>query len=116
MALIMSLFSDAEMIGMASGAASSSASVCATDSVAVPNESAPRAEAHTSFIDEWINGFQTNMIEERERLGSIDSYVVNPCVHCQYHDLCDTDDCAMKIGSLDMNHAPTSRGWRNFGL
>lgn len=116
MAFIMSLFSDAEMIGMASGAASSSASVCATDSVAVPNESAPRAEAHTSFIDEWISGFQTNTFEERERLGSIDSYVVNPCVHCQYHYLCDTDDCAMKIGSIDMNHAPTSRGWRNFGL
>ena len=116
MAFIMSLFSDAEMIGVASGAAGSSASVRATDSVAVPNVSAPRAEAQPSFIDDWISGFQTNPIEERERLGSIDSYVVNPCVHCQYHYLCDDDECAMKIGSLDMSHAPTSRGWRNFGL
>ena len=116
MAFIMSLFSDAEMIGMASGAASSSASVCAADSVADPNESAPRAEAQSSFIDEWISGFQTNPIEERERLGSNDSYVVNPCVHCQYHYLCDTDDCAMKIGPIDMNHAPSARGWRNYGI
>ena len=112
----MSLFSDAEMIGMASGAASSSASACAADSVAVPHESAPRAEAQSSFIDEWCDGFHPNAIEERERLGADYGYVLNPCIHCQYHCLCDDDECAMKIGSLDMNHAPTSRGWRNFGL
>lgn len=116
MAIVMSLFSDAEMIGMACGAACSSASVCAADAVGVPNVSVPRTEAHSSFIDEWISSFQTNHIEERERLGSIDSYVVNPCVHCQYHYLCDTDDCAMKIGPIDMSHAPSARGWRNYGI
>lgn len=116
MAFIMSLFSDAEMIGVASGAAGSSASVCAADSVAVPNESAPRAEAQPSFIGEWISGFQTNPIEERERLGSMDSYVVNPCVHCQYQGICDTDECAMKCFHLDMSNAPTARGWRRYGI
>lgn len=116
MAFIMSLFSDAEMIGAASGAASSSASVCAADSVADPNESAPRAEARSSFIDEWINGFQTNIIEERERLGSLDGYVVNPCDYCQYQGECDTDECAMKCYPLYMRQAPTARGWGKFGL
>lgn len=116
MAFIVSLFSDAEMMGAASDAANSSASVCAADAVADPNVSAPRAEAQSSFIDEWISGFQTNPIEERERLGSVDSYVVNPCVHCQYQGICDTDECAMKCFHLDMRQAPTARGWRKFGL
>ena len=116
MAFVLSLFSDAEMIGMASGAADSSANVCAAHLAAVPNESAPRAEAQSSFIDEWSKGFHPNSIEERERLGSDYYYVVNPCVHCQYHYLCDGDDCAMKIGPIDMNCAPSARGWRNFGL
>ena len=116
MAFIMSLFSDAEMIGAASGAASSSANVCAADPAAVPNESAPHAEAQSSFIDEWINGFQTNIIEERERLGSMNSSVVDPCVFCQYQGICDTDECAMKSFSLDMNEAPNWWGWEEFGL
>lgn len=116
MAFIMSLFSDAEMMGAASGAAGSSASVCAADSVADPNESAPRAEAQSSFIDECINGFQTNIIEDRERLGSVNSSVVNPCVFCQYQGICDTDECAMKCFSLDMNHAPSKWGWEEFGI
>lgn len=116
MAFIMSLFSDAEMIGVASGAAGSSASVCAAGMVAVPAESAPRAEAPASFIDEWTEGFHPNSIEERERLGVDYGYVLNPCVCCQYHCLCDGDDCAMKIEPIDMKKAPTARGWQNFGL
>ena len=116
MAFIMSLFSDAEMIGMVSGVPNSSASVCAADLAAGSCESAPRAEAPASFIDEWCEGFHPNSVEERERLGADYYYVVNPCVHCQYHYLCDGDDCAMKIGPIDMNHAPTARGWRNFGM
>lgn len=94
MAFIMSLFSDAEMTGAASGAANSSASVCAADHVAVPNESAPCAEAE----------------------GCLGSSMLNPCPQCPYQGLCDSDECAMKCFPLDMNHAPTSRGWRNFGL
>lgn len=116
MAFIISLFSDAEMIGMASGAASSSASVCAADSAVDPKVSVPRTEAQSSFIDEWCEGFHPNTIEERERLGADFGYVLNPCVHCRYRGLCDDDDCAMKIRPIDMNHAPTARGWRNFGL
>ena len=116
MAFIMSLFSNAEMMGAASSAARSSASVCAADVVAGPCESVPRTEAHSSFIDEWISGFQTNPIEERERLGSIDSYVVNTCVFCQYQGICDTDECAMTCFPLDMSHAPSARGWRNYGI
>lgn len=116
MAFIMSLFSDAEMMGAASGAAGSSASVCAADPAAVPNESAPHAVAQSSFIDEWVNAFQTNIIEERERLGSMNSSVVDPCVFCQYQGICDTDECAMKCFSLDMNEAPNWWGWEEFGL
>lgn len=116
MAFIMSLFSDAEMIGAASGAAGSSASVCTVGMVADLNVSAPRAEAPSSFIDEWSEGFHPNSIEERERLGSEYGYVLNPCVYCQYRGLCDDDDCAMKIGPIDMKCAPSSRGWRKFGL
>lgn len=42
--------------------------------------------------------------------------VINPCVHCIYHGLCDDDYCAMLLHPLDMNHAPSPRGWRNYGL
>lgn len=94
MAFIMSLFSNAEMMGAASDAASSSVSVCAADSVAVPNESAPCAEAG-------------------DYPGSS---MLNPCSQCPYQSLCDSDECGMKCYPLDMNHAPTARGWRNFGL
>lgn len=84
--------------------------------VAVPKVSVPRTDAQSSFIDEWREGFRPNPIEERERLGSDYGYVLNPCVYCQYHYLCDGDDCAMKVGPIDMKCAPTARGWRNFGL
>lgn len=94
MAFIMSLFSDAEMMGAASGAAGSSANVCTANHIAVPNESAPCADAVDYF--------------ESSRL--------NPCTQCRYRGLCDDDECAMKCFSLDMNHAPTARGWRRFGL
>lgn len=94
MAFIMSLFSDAEMMGAASVAADSSANVCAADMVAVTNESAPRADA----------------------VDCLGSSVLNPCTQCRYRGLCDSDECAMKCFPLDMNHAPTVWGWEEFGL
>lgn len=83
MAFIMSLFSDAEMMGAASGAAGSSAS-----------ESAPCADA----------------------VDCLGSSRLNPCTQCRYRGLCDSDECAMKCFSLDMNHAPNKWGWEEFGL
>ena len=94
MAFIMSLFSNAEMMGAASGAAGSSASVCTADHIADPYESAPCADAV-------------------ECLGSSR---LNPCTQCRYRGLCDSDECAMKCFSLDMKHAPTTQGWKRFGL
>lgn len=94
MAFIMSLFSDAEMIGAASGAASSSASVCVADPAAVPNESVPCADA----------------------VDCLGSSMLNPCSQCRFRGLCDSDECAMKCFSLDMNEAPNWWGWEEFGL
>lgn len=90
MAFIMSLFSDAEMIGAASGAASYSASMCAADSVAVPNESAPSAEAGDYP----------------------DHSMLNPCPQCPYQGLC-SDECAAHSFPLD---APWSYGTRFHNL
>lgn len=94
MAFIMSLFSNAEMMGAASGAAGSSASVCTADHIADPNESAPCADA----------------------VDCLGSSRLNPCTQCRYRGLCDSDECAMKCFSLDMNHAPNKWGWEEFGL
>lgn len=94
MAFIMSLFSNAEMMGAASGAAGSSASVHADDHIADPNESAPCADA----------------------VDCLGSSRLNPCTQCRYRGLCDSDECAMKCFSLDMNQAPSDWGWDEFGL
>ena len=116
MAFIMSLFSDAEMMGVASGAAGSSANVCAANMVAVPNVSAPRAEASAPSACVLSEPAPPQFVEVIARLGSDSGYNLNPCLKCHYRYLCDDDDCAMKCYPVDMNHAPTAWGWEEFGL
>lgn len=105
MAFILSLFSDAEMMGAASVAAP-----------AVLNQSARRAEASAPSVSVLSEPAPPQVGEVAARLGSDWGYVLNPCVQCRYRDLCDDDDCAMLRFSIDMRHAPTERGWRNYGL
>lgn len=105
MAFICSLFSESEMKGVASVAAP-----------AVPNQSARRAEASAPSGRVLSEPAPPQVGEVAARLGSDWGYMLNPCVQCRYRDLCDDDDCAMLRFSIDMRHAPTSRGWRNYGL
>lgn len=105
MAFILSLFSESEMMGAASVAAP-----------AVPKESAPRAEASAPSGRVLSEPAPPQVGEVAARLGSDWGYMLNPCVQCRYRDLCDDDDCAMLRFSIDMRHAPTERGWRNYGL
>lgn len=116
MASILSLFSDAEMKGVASMAAPSASSVCAADMVAVPNESARRAEASAPSVSVLSEPALPQVVEVVARLGSDWAYMLNPCVQCRYHDICDSDYCAMLVHPVDMPHAPNARGWRNYGL
>lgn len=105
MAFILSLFSDAEMMGAASAAAPS-----------VPKVSAPRAESSTPSGRVLSEPAPPQVVEVVARLGSEWGRMLNPCVQCRYRDLCDDDDCAMLRFPIDMHHAPSSRGWRNYGL
>lgn len=105
MACILSLFSDAEMMGAGAPVAPGASSV-----------SVPKQVPADELSSEWLHGFQTNPVEERERLSAPAGWCLNPCVHCEYRGLCADDYCAMIIGPLDMPHAPTPRGWKNFGL
>lgn len=105
MAIVMSLFSESEMTGAASAAA-----------VAVPHVSARRAEAPAPSVGVLSEPAPPQVGEVAARLGSDWGYMLNPCVQCRYRDLCDDDDCAMLRFSIDMRHAPTERGWRNYGL
>ena len=105
MAFVLSLFSESEMMGAASGAAPS-----------VPNVSAPRAEASAPSGRVLSEPAPPQVVEVAARLGSEWGRMLNPCVQCRYRDLCDDDDCAMLRFPLDMRHAPTERGWRNYGL
>lgn len=116
MAFIMSLFGDAEMMGVASSAASSSANVCATDSVADPNESGPRAEAQAPSVRVLSEPAVPQVVEVVARLGSDWGNLLNPCVQCRYRYLCDDDYCAMLCHPVDMSHAPSARGWRRYGI
>lgn len=116
MAFIMSLFSNAEMMGAASGAASSSASVCAADHIADPNESVPCTEASAPSVGVLSEPALPQVVEVIASLVSDIGLNLNPCSQCPYQGMCDSDECAMKCFSLDMNHAPTARGWRRFGL
>lgn len=105
MAFIMSLFSESEMMGAASVAAP-----------AVPNVSAPRAEAPAPSGRVLSEPASPQVAEVAARLGSDWGYMLNPCVQCRFRDLCDDDYCAMLIHPIDMPHAPKARGWRNYGL
>ena len=105
MAIVMSLFSESEMKGAASVAAP-----------AVPNVSAPRAEASAHSGRVLSEPAPPQVVEVVDRLGSEWGRMINPCVQCRYRDLCDDDDCAMLRYSIDMRHAPTERGWRRYGL
>lgn len=105
MAFILSLFSDAEMMGAASVAAP-----------AVPAVSARRAEAASPSGGILSEPATPQLVEQAERLGSDWGYMLNPCVQCRYRGLCNDDECAMLIHSIDMPHAPSARGWRNYGL
>ena len=105
MAFILSLFSDAEMMGAASAAAPS-----------VPNVSAPRAEASAPSGRVLSEPAPPQVVEVAARLGSDWGYMLNPCVQCRYRGLCDDGECAMMCFPLDMRHAPTERGWRNYGI
>lgn len=105
MAFVLSLFSESEMMGAASAVAP-----------AVPNVSAPRAEASAPSGRVLSEPAPPQVVEVAARLGSEWGQMLNPCVQCRYRDLCDDDDCAMLRFPIDMRHAPTSRGWRNYGL
>ena len=116
MAVIMSLFSDAEMMGAGSPAPAIASVVCAADLVAVPNESTPRAEASAPAVGVLSEPAPPQVVEVVERLGSDWGSILNPCVQCRYWGLCDDDYCAMLLHPIDMPHAPSERGWRNYGL
>ena len=116
MAFILSLFSDAEMMGAGSPAPAIASSVSVPKQDSASSVCAAGSCAADDLSSEWLHGFKTNPVEERERLSATAGYSVNPCVHCKYRDLCDDDYCAMLIGRIDMPNAPTTRGWRNFGL
>lgn len=105
MAIVMSLFSESEMKGAASGAAPT-----------VPNVSAPRAEALAPSVSVLSEPAPPQFVEVVARLGASRAQIFDPCVQCRYCSLCDGDDCAMKGFRLDMDHEPSARGWRRYGL
>lgn len=105
MAFILSLFSDAEMTGASTPAIPVASSV-----------SVPKQDPADGLSSDWVQGFQTNPVEERERMGVLQRFSYNPCIDCEYRGLCDEDYCAMMFGPIDMSCAPTRRGWENFEL
>lgn len=116
MAFILSLFSDAEMMGAGSPAPAIASGVSVPKQDTDADECTVGSSEPRGVIDEWVNGFVTNPVEEKERLSKRPLHNYDPCLFCQYRGLCNDDDCAMIIGPIDMPHAPTRRGWRNFGL
>lgn len=116
MAIILSLFSDAEMTGAGSPAPAVASSVSVPKQVPASNECTVDSSVSDGLSSEWLHGFQTNPVEERERLSAPAGWCLNPCVHCEYRGLCDDDYCAMLLHPIDMAHAPTRRGWENYGL
>lgn len=105
MAFILSLFSDAEMMGAASVAAP-----------AVPNESARRAEAPAPAVGVLSEPAPPQVAEVVARLGADWGSILNPCAQCRYGGICDDDYCAMLLHPIDMPREPRARGWRNYGL
>ena len=105
MALIMSLFSESEMIG-----------VCPVDRGVQSSVSSFQSEASAPSVGVLSEPAPPQVVEVAARLGEDWGKIIDPCVQCRYCGLCDGDDCAMKCFSLDMRHAPSARGWRRFGL
>lgn len=116
MAFILSLFSDAEMTGAGSPAPAVATGESVSKQVPASNVCAAGSCAAGGLSSEWLKGLEANPVEERERLGAPTRYGGNPCIGCVYQGLCDDDYCAMLLHPIDMRHAPTSRGWRNYGL
>lgn len=116
MAFIMSLFSDAEMMGKAVDSSGSANVDVRTADSAVPNESAPRAEASAPSVGVLSEPALPQVVEVASRLGSEWGNLLNPCVQCRYRWLCDSDYCAMLGHPIDMAHEPERRGWLNYGI
>lgn len=105
MAFIMSLFSESEMIG-----------VCPVDRGVQSSVSSVPSEASAPSVGVLSEPAPPQVVEVAARLGADWGQVLNPCVRCRYHGLCDDDDCAMLLHPIDMPHAPTENGWRHFGI
>lgn len=105
MAMLLSLFSESEMI-----------SACPVDRGVLSSVSSFQSEASAPSVGVLSEPAPPQVVEVAARLGDDWGQVLDPCVQCRYFGLCDDDDCAMKCFSLDMRHAPTERGWRRFGL
>lgn len=105
MAIIMSLFSDAEMIG-----------VCPADRGVQSSVSSVPSEASAPSVGVLSEPAPPQVVEVAARLGADWGSILNPCAQCRYGGICDDDYCAMLLHPIDMPHAPTARGWRNYGL
>lgn len=105
MAIVMSLFSESEMIG-----------VCAADRSVQSVKSSFQSEASAPSVRVLSEPAPPQGVEVVARIGADRGQVLNPCLRCRYHGLCDDDYCAMLIDSIDMPHAPTANGWRHFGF
>lgn len=116
MAFILSLFSDAEMMGAGSPAPAVASGDAVPKQEPATNVCAADSGSPVGLSEEWVHGFKTNPVEERERLKRPIMFGANPCLYCEYQGLCDDDYCAMLLGPIDMPHAPTRRGWKVYGL
>lgn len=105
MAMLLSLFSESEMI-----------SACPVDRSVNSSVSSFQSEALVPSVCILSEPAPPQVVEVSARLGASRAQIFDPCVQCPYCGLCDDDDCAMKCFPLDMRHAPTERGWRRFGL
>lgn len=94
MAILLSLFSDQEMTGVATAAPADHVEISQVLSEPAP----PQA------------------VEISERLAKPAGWCLNPCINCEYQGLCDDDYCAMLMHPIDMSHAPRRRGWSVYGL
>lgn len=105
MATVLSLFSESEMI-----------SACAADRSVPSSVSSFQSEASAPSVSVLSEPAPPQVVEVVARLGASRAQIFDPCVQCRYCGLCDGDDCAMKGFRLDMDHAPSARGWRRYGL
>lgn len=105
MAMLLSLFSESEMI-----------SECPVSRSVQSSVSSFQSEAVAPSVSVLSEPAPPQVVEVVARLGSDWGSVLNPCVQCRYYGLCDDNECAMKCYSLDMSHAPSVRGWHRFGF